>query len=381
MRKSLKDFAHIVRWCLKDNAPVPRTENELDEWACALDERVSELERFEPGALFSFCPGGGRTLEDARQGFRKRLVETPGVVSTVGEGEKVDCSIYVNAITYRVDPKTNAHFHKLRKDMLTPDGWQLMQATDVWRHAKELALGFHQVWDPRPPDPWRNARRNWNAFVREVLSKSRTLDSPLMVANACDAGRLDDSLLRAWRAVEKSYDIHTKAIWHDDTVINLCLEWMKQPGIVWTEHVEFATRLAKLSGCKYYGAKGKAADGSNVLDADPTKAAVLSMDANREGLDLQFKWHRNLVTSCPEGADILQQLIGRTHRTGQPADEVTVDILLGCLEHANAWRRAWQNAEVIRDTTGAVYKILNADINWPEDDEIETYQGARWGVA
>src|SRR5665213_22043 len=33
MRKSLRDFAHILRWCLKMGAPVPLTDGELDEWA------------------------------------------------------------------------------------------------------------------------------------------------------------------------------------------------------------------------------------------------------------------------------------------------------------------------------------------------------------
>ena len=40
----------------------------------------------------------------------------------------------------------------------TPDDWDLMMATEVWRVANELALGLHYVWDPRPPEEWRNAR-------------------------------------------------------------------------------------------------------------------------------------------------------------------------------------------------------------------------------
>jgi hypothetical protein len=75
---------------------------------------------------------------------------------------------------------------------------------------------------------------------------------------------------------------------------------------------------------------------------------------------------------------VWQQMLGRTHRPGQIADEVEVDVLLGCKEHANAWRRALSAAEAIRDTTGADSKLLLADVDWPSEDEIAGYAGARW---
>lgn len=377
MRKSLLDFGHILRWCLKDNAPIPVTQNELEEWAAALDEKVNELDRYEPGALLKLCPGGS-TVEDARRGFRARLTETPGVVATIGDGERVDCSIYVNAIKYNVSLETEAHFAKLRREWRTPDEWELSQPVDIWRHAKELALGLFYKWDPRPPQDWRDARREWAAFVREVLSHSRTLDSELQVVHACDAGKLDARALNRWREIKDTFIPNTVAVWCDDSALNVCLEWMKSPGIVWTEHDLFARRLAKVSGCKYYGARGLTSSGEFIDNADPKQAAIVSIDANREGRNLQSKWNRNLITSLPEGADAMQQLLGRTHRPGQMADEVIVDILLGCAEHANAWRRCLAAAKAIRDTTGAEHKLLLADVNWPSDDEIAGYSGARW---
>ena len=74
-----------------------------------------------------------------------------------------------------------------------------------------------------------------------------------------------------------------------------------------------------------------------------------------------------------------QQMIGRTHRPGQQADEVEVEVLLGCLEHVNAWRRARTAAEAVRDTTGADSKLLIADVTWPSDVELASLRGARWG--
>lgn len=385
MRKSLLDFGHILRWCLKKNAPIPETDVELEEWAQALDERVEEYERADLGALKVFSDGVD-DLDEVRRGFKERLVSTPGVVAvTGGEDDLVTCSLTIRALRYNVAPVTEQHFAKLRKDMLTPDDWQLMQAVDVWRHSRELAIGLHYIWSPRPPEAWRTARRNWNAFVRETLSKSRTLDSELQVVQACDAGRLPNETLEAWRRERdmprdkgKPFTPNVVAMWHDDSALKVCLEWMKEPGIVWTEHDLFARRLAELSGAKYYGAKGLTDRGEFIDDASPHAAVILSIDANKEGRNLQHKWSRNLVTAPPEGADIWQQMLGRTHRPGQIADEVEVDVLLGCKEHANAWRRALSAAEAIKNTTGAESKLLLADVDWPSEDEIACFAGARW---
>ncbi len=388
MRKSLIDFGHILRWALKDKAPIPKTQEELEEWASALDECSAgkpgdELSRLEPGALLQFAgrepTSSGSDLERARRGFRARLTETPGVVATAGDSERVDCSIYIRAHVLDVKPITEKHFKTLRETWETPDGWPLSQGVDVWRHARELSLGFNYIWSPRPPKEWLEPRRAWSAFVREVLSHSRTLDSELQVAQACDAGRLANDELQAWRAVRDTFVPNTVAVWHDDTALHWCADWMRRPGIVWTEHSFFASRLAELTGCPYYGAKGMTDAGQFIDDANPQVAAIVSIDANREGRNLQTKWSRNLVVSPPEGADVWQQMLGRTHRPGQLADEVEVDLIWGCREHVNAWRKAMAGTVAVRDTVGgAPAKLLLADIQVPTDEEVARLVGARW---
>ncbi len=398
MKHSLKDFAHIILWCLKDRAPVPVIWTELEEWAAALDEKVNEFSRYEPGPLLDFCTPEERAeartnifdaeRKAARKGFQRRLIETPGIVATVGLGEHVDAPIHIRAIQYEISKEANEHFLKLRKLMRTPDDWQLMEAVDVWRHAKELALGLFYRWNPRPPEDWRRARREWGQFVREVLSHSRTLDSELQVVRACDEGRLDNEKLEAWRFEKnrpredgKPFTPVTEAVWFDDSALKTCLKWMQEgPGIVWTEHQFFARRLAEVSGCRYFGAKGLDDTGLLIDDADPNECVIASIDANREGRNLQEKWNRNLITSMPEGADTNQQLIARTHRPGLSFDEVIIDILLGCREHDNAFRRAMAGAEAIKDMTGAQSKLLLAETDWPEEYEIEFFAGSRWGL-
>ena len=48
---SIKDFAHILRWCLKDKAPIPATDDEVETWSHALDEKVNPLARKSPAGF------------------------------------------------------------------------------------------------------------------------------------------------------------------------------------------------------------------------------------------------------------------------------------------------------------------------------------------
>jgi hypothetical protein len=371
MRDSLEDFAHIIRWALKDNAPIPARDEEVALWAKALAnprDAVDELEQPDPGALVELCPDIELRQQDpltaARKGFRARMVETPGVVTTAGEGERVDCSIYLTIEIAKVNEVTDQHFAKLREWEM-PNGDLLENGNEVWRHARELALGFHYEWRVPAPDDWLDARKAWSAFVREVLSRSRTLDSPEEVVNAVDAGHLPkgEGLLATWRAVKDTFKPDTIAVWHDDSVLKRCAQWAKQPGIIWVEHTLFAERLSRETGIPYFGESGFSADGVYIEDADGDKPLIASIRANRDGKNLQHKWFRNLVVSPPDGWDAWQQMIGRTHRPGQKADAVIVDVLWGCKEHVTAWDRAIAGTLAARDTVGTdqeTYRLLLA---------------------
>lgn len=384
MRSSIKDFAHSLRWALKDGAPVPLSDHVLDDWALALDEKLeNEFMRMEPGALLQLADRAELAslpaIKVARQGFRRRLRETAGVVCSAESGTQVDATLTIRPFLYELSPITIEHFGTLRHDKKTPEGYDIWEAAEVWRHARELALGFHQIWDPLPPEEWKTARREWFSFVRAVLSRSRSLDSPDHVAMACDLGKLPSDKLEAWRAVKDTFTPNPVPVWHDDSALRAAAGWMREPGIVWVEHVPFGERLAALTGAKYYGADGLASDGEFIDDGDSRRSIIASVKANREGRNLQSKWFRNLVTTPAEGADSWQQLLGRTHRPGQTAREVTVDVFIGCGEHVAAWRKALAGAASIRDTVGSQSKLLIANTRaWPSDWEMASWVGDRW---
>lgn len=385
LSSSILDFAHLSKWAFGDGSPMPVDQGVLEEWASCLDEGPNTWNRYAPGPLLRWARAEDQDEDDfrtARRAVRRRLLETPGVIST-GE-DVVACSLYVRALEYTPSPATDANFAKLRAEWETPDGWPLSQAVDVWRHAKELALGLHYVWDPRPPSEWLAARRAWAAFVRETLSHSRTLDTELQVANACLRGDLSDVEFRAWEAIRDTFRPNSRPVWHDDTALKVCESWLKKGvGIVWVKHGFFGDELEKRTGIPFFREGGLNSRGEQLqVLADQVSAGmrkpfsiIASQDACATGFNLQ-PWHRNLITSCPTSSATLEQLLGRTHRDGQKADAVEVDIMVACLEHVDAWEKARGRARATEDTLGAPQKILLADSIFPTLDELG--RGPRW---
>lgn len=378
LKDDIEDFAHLLIWSLKLGAPVPLEKGELSEWSECLGTKArNPLHVVEPGPLLQFALPADRDGDEkatARRAFRRLLRDTPGVIAS-GE-EQIGCSIYISAVSYAPNNATETNFRTLREQWETPDGWALTQAVDVWRHARELALGFHYVWDPRPPPEWLEARRQWAKFVRDVLSRSKSLDTELQVRNAALAGAIDRSLWDAWAAVKDSFAIQSKAVWHDFGALQLATEWAKQgPGIIWTEHSFFARELARVSGLHYYGEQGlRDGDGAPIEQASPLTCIIASARANSTGRNLQA-WNRNLITSPPAGAPAWEQLLGRTHRQGQTADTVTCDVMVTCREHFDAFERARELARASEQTMGHAQKLLIADITFPS--EMEVTQAAR----
>ncbi len=172
LSKSVMDFAHIARWCVKP-CPLPNSFTELQEWSDALDEKPSNWNQREPGALLELCSPEERKhppLTAARMGFRRRLTETPGIVATEGGDDVANAQgdpiqLTVRAISYEQDPIVEQHFKKLREEWATPSGWQFSIAMGVWRHARTLALGFHYE---------QVDTKVWGECLRELEIRSKT---------------------------------------------------------------------------------------------------------------------------------------------------------------------------------------------------------------
>ena len=378
-KRSLHDFVHILFWCLPPGSvPLPRVYSDLESWADALDERKVQDRRRDPGALKVLCNEEelGIWEQDrrfaARRAFRRRLVETAGVVATYEAA--VDASLTINAVEPTVSSVIDDAFAKLRTDWELPDGQTVLDGLGMFRHARELAAGFYYRWATPAPQHWLEARRKWAAFVRRQLGHPRKLDSELQVALQFPA----TAELVEWRRVEKDYEPETAAVWLDDGVLKFAAEWAAEHrGIVWVEHTCVGERLADDFGFAYYGKEGLTCDGRYIEDHPTNAPLVASIHSNREGRNLQA-WSTNLILSPLPDGERTEQLLSRTHREGQEADEVVVDVVTVCAEHVRALWQAVRDCEYVLACTGSPQKILLAGFNVPREEDIVFRSGPRW---
>lgn len=349
-KRSLMDFAHMAQWALGDGAPVPLTYKDLVEWCGALDE--SPIDLYEVGALKQFDEGDG-----VRVGVQRRIRETPGVVSTTET--PIDASLVIHDwwSDYEQPREISDALEVLYEQWQTPSGIELVSAADVWRTARELALGFYYVWKETPPKKWLAARKRWAAFAREVLLRSRTLDTPAQVAQRF----ADDERVEAWQVIRDSYTPVVVPVWITREVVERAAQWARdRAGIVWTDLVAVGVAL-RGQGVPYYGEMGL--DGSGKPIENATGGIAASVAANKEGRNLQH-YSRNLILTPPTTGSDWEQLLGRTHRDGQMADEVSAEVFLGCAENAKAFTQAKADATYQQQLTGNPQKLLEATVTF-----------------
>jgi hypothetical protein len=376
--KSLRDYAHIAKLCLKDASPLPHRWSDLEDWADALDEGIDEEQRPDPGALELFCEPN----DTPRQGFRRRLLETKGVVAT--ESPSAQASIIISELPVKPPEVVVAAFAKMRSEWLTPGGDVIMTALELSAHLMELACGFYYRWkwpNDVVDNEWLDARRAWRKYVRETIKASGTsrvqhqvFDTEQQVASACSQGRLQppNDEYNVWRGIRGRTSPETEPVWISDYLVDVGVAWLKKPhevgnaGLVWTDHKALLERLrphVEALGLRAYGA------GQHDVIHE-TKSCVVSLDAHGEGKNLQAHHSRNLYLCALPNAKIAEQSIGRTHRQGQRADEVTVELVMPSIEFWAAFEKARKQARYIEATTGQQQRLNVADVTVFGEDEV-----------
>lgn len=361
-RGSIRDYSHLITWALRSRAPLPASAEDVSAWAELLD---AETEIEDPKDLEILWPSLGHVYSQtaARTAFRERLISTPGVIVTPDQFDGVPLSIRMHTIDSPDDMRP--HWSKLRELWEAPDGWLLADAKfEVSKTAREMGLGFYYAHEPRPPEDWFNARREWCRFVRRTILDSREFDSAGQVAQACDEGRLIATEWYAWNKIRDTYTPQTVTRWLSRQALELAEAWGRANpngvrSIVWTEHTAFGRALSLSTEWPFYEDEGIAADGTFIGNAR-APVIVASRQANGTGRNLQA-YSRNLVTCPPYGGDDWEQLIGRTHRDGQTLP-VTFDVWLTCEESFAALERATAQAEYSEETTGQPHKFGVANV-------------------
>lgn len=353
-KRSLLDFAHILRWCLPPpRQPLPLFQKELEAWAAAVDVIRPHEQRVQSGvgALVRFCNEQERKQgrDGVRAAVRRRIQETPGVVACQAVGVEASLNIQLRQVEGYNDRILELATGLLEGEKPNGDPITDNDLGAAWRNFRTLTSGFWYQWEPPPPWDWLKARRDWKEVVRDVLELHRPgLESEALVARAAKEGKLGQTVTDVyldWQQVRGSYTPNVIPVWEDDRMLQEVRAWTRaHRGIVWVCETALGDRLQQELRLPYYHRMGLNREGRPIESARPADGCIVaSVASNSEGRNLQA-WNDNLVvTPMPTGNE-WEQLLGREHRPGQEEDEVWFEVLVGCRVEWECWCQAMVDA-------------------------------------
>jgi hypothetical protein len=363
--KTVGDFAHLADWVLEERSPVPRNVRDVT----ALDNLLTgEADRFEYASFNRWLNG-----RKPRAALYETLAQSAGVVIT--EQEQVKASLRLEQVDMRPPDELTEAITQCFNDGVV-DGLEqyidrdvLSESDHLWadddafalRALGQLTMGCLYIWQwaGRRDDEWLNARRNWARAVRKLLEYQDELDSPALIFNRFD--ELDDDLQDLFSAAREDW-VRVKhrepppiaQHWVSDYFIEAVCKLARrdtQPVIIWVDLQAVGERISTALDVPYFGA------GATIPDTAVT--CVMSVKAHATGKNLQ-RWARNIIAHPIADPSTYEQLIARTHRTGQDADEVTVTAFNFSI-FGSALRRAIKQAYVVQDSTQQPMRLCYAD--------------------
>jgi hypothetical protein len=401
---SIRDGQALITRALGAGAPVPAAYSTLEWWAACVDvpraheqsathadfNKLRPLVRaFGTGAAFDDMTLAERKVE-ARAAFHNRFVRTPGVVHTTESAAKN--ALFIQPIRPAIPADVSVLIDEVESSWTRPDGVLLDDDLRVNEVLRGLALGYYNTWDwgaNGEDTDWNDARLEYARQVNRFLKRDRPgIDSPYLVEQAILRGLEQDPFYRwssplpehlkgpslrsvdrpdlvaaylAWAAVKDRAAPDTVPVIVTEAVMSSVVKFAsarvkadKARGIVWYEH-EAAADILDALGVRVYR------PGTDP-EADPNPVgtvAGMSVAAHGTGKNLQA-WSHSFVTYPPANGKTWEQLIGRTHRPGQIADEVWVYPCVHSPEHAQALTRAREHAEFAAPVQGQAQKLTLA---------------------
>jgi len=364
--RSLGDYAHISRWALGDGSPLPISYSLLSSWKSALEG--DEPSTQDMARIHKLCNKFGN--EDPRAAFQKRLRSAPGVVATSDQG--VGASLVLHHRRPNIPANLREVLNQVDKTWTTPDGEELEDALAKSRVERQLICGFWYYWDWSAP-PWNGtpdydwlmARREWHKVVREAILRRSVegLDSPILLARACELGiPVPNAVIEAWEGWKPhrhKASPPTLPRWVDDYLVRDTLRWAEEQEdapLMWYTHLAFAHRLSELSGWDLFGAGSESSE--RIVSIKEPRPIIVSVSAHSTGKNLQVYGNQILTNPISSGSS-MEQLLGRTHRSGQARDVVEGTVYMHRI-FDEAMQRAMSDARYTQDTTGQRQRLCYA---------------------
>ena len=365
---TIKDYAHLAELALRNNCPMPLHEGLLDLWASVLsaDGEPSGQAYYHLKPLLKWAGIGvpqqvtEREKKAAYQeAFSRRWVSAPGTVNT----SEASCraAIVLEAHRFAVADELTEVMDQVSQTWTTPDGEEFEDALTYHRILRQLSMGFYYVWDwpGQPDEEYLEARRGWARATRWWLEANahEGLDSPALLDRSLRDSGYPEAIYAAWskwQTQKHKPDPPTKAVWVDYTPILEAVTWaaQREAGIIWF----------------YSDAVGQALQGfgiptmwEGVPDPEKTPIVALAIAVYHRGYNLQA-WNDQLVMEVPTNAAVWEQLIGRTHRSGQKADVINLTVFQHLWPLTTGMATAMKRAAYMQATSQQPQKLLNAEL-------------------
>lgn len=365
-RKSLLDIYDLAELALRDQMWLPVSDQIQNVWASLLDHGAKpgdKMLRQYLTPLLKWAEKRGLEIptpveQDAYQAaYRRRYISTPGVVAPAET--KVDAELHVTIWRPPAPDIIRENLKTLDKTWCLPDGTELVDALEYYRHASSISAGFYYkpVFEGEEDvfDLWQERRLEWNRALRlQIKYIAKTgIDSPANVERACLSGRAHPDVRRAyvnWVEVRDLIQLDSETVWLDRSLIELAAENARSLGrcLVWYESRAVGEAFKDL-GFRVYGAGSKAP----TPDVD---LPVLSRRVHGTGKNLQ-SWDTQIVVEPPSSATPWEQMLGRTHRPGQLSDLVQAYVLCATWAPRGRVYSAMAEADFVARTSNKKHKL------------------------
>ena len=418
-QKSIKDYYHLIKWCLHQNCPLPLSTHLANDWATVLDSAASQggndwVSVTHQGPLLPLIdwartkfPESG-PFEENVSGFRKayeaRFTTTPGVVSSgdleIGTSLTLKNTPVIVNENYPGYKRLEELGTQVTDSWLTPNGDEIDHAIHLWKWLNEIyGAGFYNELLWPAPDVYAKRKgigldeatdilvraREYHSFgqiyaksLRQWIDKNNKpgLDTPFLVGSEMSrngATNVGTDLYETWRDYkdcdfEGRPDRDSRAVRVCDFKIQACVRWAKQFAdeeygcIIWYYHQAVGLWLkeeiekqvpTEILHCP-------AGERFNEMIRDVSnkhKIVIASRTAHGTGKNLQHFQHQYFM-QWPRPAVDAEQILGRTHRNGQMADELIVHTNITSLFDQLNFAACLNDSLYIHQTTGNRQKLI-----------------------
>ena len=370
--KTLADFAHLSDWALEEGSPVPNNHRDVECFDAVLTGEANHFQHADFAPLLKWG-------DSPRDAVFKRLAATKGVVLTTEDAVGSSLQILTMKLSVPADLQKaiNDCFESgvmsgvLEGLGIDFDEEAVNASQHLWDDVDQFALrGLGQMlsgclyyweWpDHTPDEEWLSARKEWRRAVRIIREMDlEGFDSPHIIETEWshlpfDIQEAFDKAYREWQLVKHRAEPPRHELWVSDYLILGIKEWFEkqtEPSIIWVESVALGERLKDELGIPYHGG------GTEI----PLHAhnCIASIDSHGTGKNLQA-WSNCLVAAAMADPARWEQLIARTHRTGQTADVVKWYIFNHSI-FGSAFGKARKQAKVISEVSGQAQRLTYAD--------------------